>query len=292
MSTLLLEAPVTGKPTHLRELVGQRLRRLREHSGVSIDLASRRLHASPSKISRVETGQNRVRDDDLDLLLNLYRVSDPQERRGMFELVCRAWDRPWWHDHRDLLADWCCSYLTLEPTARTIRTYERDFIPGLLQTRDYAEAVIRLLYTDETEINRRVDLRMQRQQMLYSRTSPQRWAVINEAALCQDIGDADVMRGQMEHLIRISARRNIRIQILPLAAAACAAAGSIPFTILRLSAAGLLDVVYLEQMDSAMYLSSEDQCDRYMITINQMCVAAGTPDETISTLRTVLAGSR
>lgn len=278
----------TVRPTHLCALVGRQLRHLREARRISAEAAACHLGASRSKISRIETGEVRVKEDDLYRLLDLYQVDDARERSAVFDLVCRTYNRQWWHDYGDVLDDWFCSYLALESSARTIRIYERDFIPGLLQTRAYAETVIRLSYTDQSEIRRRTDVRMQRQRMLRSRNAPHLWAVINEAALCQDIGNQEVMREQIEHLIQAGRRPNVRIQVLPLAAAIRAATGSNPFTVLRLPTSGLPDVVYLEQIGSAHYFSTIDHCESYKATMNQICIVAKTPDETIPALRAAL----
>ena len=287
--TGLLSPTSTVRPTHLCELVGKQLRHLREARGISAEAAGCHLGASRSKISRIETGEVRVKEDDLYRLLDLYRVDEARERSAVFDLVCRTYNRQWWHDYGDVLDDWFCSYLALEPSARTIRTYERDFVPGLLQTRAYAEAVIRLRYTDETEIQRRADVRMQRQRMLRGRSAPQLWAVVNDAALCQDVGNEEVMCEQIEYLIQATNRLNVQIQVLPIATATRAATGSNSFTILRLPTTGLLDVVYLEQIESALYFSNVNQCDSYKATMDQICIVAKRPDETVPSLRAILA---
>ncbi|MER7273431.1 helix-turn-helix transcriptional regulator [Dactylosporangium sp. NPDC000244] len=270
---------ITARPQAVWEMIGRQLRDFRIARGISSDDAGEHLGADRSKISRLECGRVKVKEDDLERLLDLYRITDADERQAIVDLTRRASDRQWWYRHRDVLADWFCSYLLLESAAAFIRTYEVQFVPGLLQTRAYAEAVMRTRYTDEAEVQRRVEVRMERRRILHEQGSTRVWAVVEEAALRKRIGGPDVMREQIESLVRDSARPYIRIQVLPDSAAGRAGTGT-SFSILRLRNAKLLDVVYLEQLESAQFFTDAWQSDPYFEAWSRLIVAARKPDET------------
>ena len=173
--------------------------------------------------------------------------------------------------------------------AEIIRTYEAQFVPGLLQTPDYARAVILLGHGQEpgSEVDRRVALRTRRQDILTRQEPPTLWAVIDEAALRRPIGGERIMRGQIEHLIRIAELPNVTVQLLPYSVGGHAAAGG-PFTIVRFPESDLPDVVYLEQLTSALYLDKRNDLDQYQAVMNMLSVQAATPEETPQLLRALM----
>jgi len=187
----------------------------------------------------------------------------------------------WWHRYGEVLPSWFQSYLGLEAATSLIRTYEVQFIPGLLQTRDYARAVVVLGHekAPEDEIERRVDLRMTRQQVLSRSDPPQVWAVLDEALLRRPIGNRKVMLAQIEALIEASRQPNIRLQVIPFNAGGHAAAGG-AFSILRFPDQDLPDVVYVEQLTSALYLDKRDDVDRYALAMETLCIQAAPPERT------------
>ncbi|MEV4635715.1 helix-turn-helix transcriptional regulator [Actinoplanes sp. NPDC049548] len=274
------EAPNSG-PTVLRILLGAQLRRLREGKGITREDAGYEIRASGSKISRMELGRVSFKERDVADLLSMYGVGDPVEREALLSLARQANNPGWWHHFGDIMPSWFQSYLGLEAAASLIRTYEIQFVPGLLQTPEYARAVIMLGHAGATgdEIDRRVELRRQRQQLLERPDPPQLWAVIDEAVLRRPIGGADVMRGQIEALIEASKRPNIRLQIIPFHAGGHAAAGG-PFAILRFPEPELPDVVYVEQLTSAIYLDKRDDVDHYAIAMERVCIDAEPPNHT------------
>jgi hypothetical protein len=170
-----------------------------------------------------------------------------------------------------------------------MRTYQTQFVPGLLQTADYGRAVIRLVHGREApnDVDRRVDLRMKRQEVLLGSGGPVFWTVIDEAALHRPIGGKPVLRAQLERLIEAAERPNITIQILPYEVGGHAAAGG-SFTILRFPEADLPDVVYLEQLTSALYLDKRPDVDRYLAVMDQLSVTAEPRDRTADILRKLL----
>ncbi|MDT5037985.1 MAG: hypothetical protein QOE03_3170 [Micromonosporaceae bacterium] len=283
------EEAVSSGPTVLRILLGAQLRRLRESKALGRDEAGWEIRASGSKISRMELGRVSFKERDIADLLTLYGVTDEQERAALLSLALQANSPGWWHHYGDILPSWFQSYLGLEAAASVIRTYEVQFVPGLLQTPDYARAVILLGHADAStdEIDRRIELRGARQQVLNRPNAPQLWAVIDEAALRRPVGGPQVMRAQIEALIEAAKVPNVRLQILPFHAGGHAAAGG-AFTILRFPEPELPDVVYVEQLTSSIYLDKRDDVDRYAIAIDRVCVKAEPPGQTATILGKIL----
>jgi transcriptional regulator with XRE-family HTH domain len=239
--------PLDAGPTVLRIGLGGTLRRLREKAGISREHAGDTIRASAAKISRLELGRVGFKARDVVDLLTLYGVTDAAQREEFLDLARRANEPGWWHRYSDLLASWFETYIGLEQAASVIRTFELQFIPGLLQTRDYARAVTRLAHTRPEEIERRVELRVQRQRLLSRDPAPKLWAVIDESALRRSVStDVEVLREQLRHLLRMNERPNISLQFVPLSRGGHAAAGG-SFTMLRFALPDLPDVVYLER---------------------------------------------
>ncbi|RKN29274.1 XRE family transcriptional regulator [Micromonospora musae] len=276
--------PTTG-PTVLRMLLGAQLRRLRESSGVTREGAGWEIRASESKISRMELGRVGFKERDVADLLTLYGVKDDAEREVLLKLARDANSPGWWHRYGDVLPGWFQSYLGLEAAAALIRTYEVQFVPGLLQTSAYARAVVLLGHGAATpdEIDRRVGLRMGRQELLRRTNPPQLWAVLDEAALRRPLGGPEVMRGQLDALVEATRLPNIRLQIVPFTAGGHAAAGG-AFSILRFGDQDLPDIVYIEQLTSAIYLDKRDDLDHYALAMERLCVEAEPPERTAELL--------
>jgi transcriptional regulator with XRE-family HTH domain len=274
------EAP-GGGPTVLRILLGSQLRKLRESRGITREAAGYEIRASGSKISRMELGRVSFKERDVTDLLTMYGVSDSAERDALIGLARQANNPGWWQHFGDVLPTWFQAYLGLEAAASLIRTYEIQFVPGLLQTPDYARAVIMLGHAGASseEINRRVDVRLQRQQILTRSGGTQLWAVIDEAVLRRPIGGVDVMRAQIESLIEASKLPGVRLQIIPFLAGGHAAAGG-PFAILRFPEPELPDVVYVEQLTSAIYLDKREDVDHYAMAMERVCIDAEPPNHT------------
>ncbi|MEH1017682.1 helix-turn-helix transcriptional regulator [Micromonospora sp. CPCC 206060] len=281
--------PATG-PTVLRMLLGSQLRRLRESQGVTRESAGWEIRSSESKISRMELGRVGFKERDVADLLTLYGVIDPDEREALLGLAREANSPGWWHRYGDVLPNWFQSYLGLEAAASLIRTYEVQFVPGLLQSREYARAVVLLGHgrAPAGEIDRRVNLRMKRQELLTRPDAPQLWAVVDESVLRRPIGGPRVMRDQIETLIEATRLPNVRLQVIPFSAGGHAAAGT-AFTILRFPDADLPDIVYIEQLTSALYLDKRDDVDHYAVAMERVCVEADPPERTPGILRRILA---
>ncbi|MFF8313602.1 helix-turn-helix domain-containing protein [Streptomyces lydicus] len=283
-----LEQPQIG-PTVVRIVLGAQLRKLRQECGISREDAGHAIRGSHAKITRVERGQVGFKEKDLADLLTLYRVHDEARRAEYFELARQANISGWWHQYNDVLEDWFELHIGLEEAAEVIRTYEVQFLPGLLQTEAYAYVVTRLGYPDEAEskIDRLVSLRMARQKLLTRPDAPRLWAVVDEAVLRRPFGGPDVMRAQLEHLLKVSELPNVTLQIAPFSVGANAVAGS-PITILRFREPELPDKVYLEQLTGAVYLDKQESVDQYTLIMERLCTAANPPEETGAFLTALL----
>ncbi|MCP3014551.1 MULTISPECIES: helix-turn-helix transcriptional regulator [Nocardiopsis] len=276
----------SGGPTVLRILLGTQLRRLRQEKGISRHDAGYAIRASHAKISRMELGQVSFKRRDVDDLLKLYGVDRADQREALLGLVSSANAQGWWHKYGDVLPNWFGVYVGLEEAASVIRTFEVQFVPGLLQSEDYARSVIRLsrTATSDDDVDSRVQMRMRRQRRFVEPDAPRLWAVIDEAVLHRPYGDTRVMREQIEHLIEMARRPNITLQIATFAMGGHPAAGG-PFSILRFPTPQLPDVVYLEQLSSALYFDKYDDTHRYAQTMDHLATQAPPPSATEEILR-------
>jgi transcriptional regulator with XRE-family HTH domain len=280
----------SGGPTVRRLQLGARLRTLRLAKGVTREDAGYAIRASESKISRMELGRVSFKERDVTDLLKLYGVEDPAEHERLIALAREANTPSWWHTYGDVLSTWFQNYLDLEQAAELIRTYEVQFVPGLLQTDAYARAVIMLGHgtATRTEIDRRAKLRMARQEVLQRESAPKLWAVLDEAVLRRPIGGRAVLREQIEALLTASAMPNVRLQIMPFDSGGHAAAGG-AFSILRFPHQDLPDVVYIEHLTSGLYLDKREDVDHYAAAMGRLFIEAEPPDRTPDILRGILA---
>ncbi|HZG90717.1 MAG TPA: helix-turn-helix transcriptional regulator [Pseudonocardia sp.] len=273
-------------PTVLRIGLGSELRKRREAAGISREKAGDAIRASTAKISRLELGRVGFKERDVADLLSLYGVHDEAERSEFLELARQANEPGWWHRYADLLPSWFETYLGLEQAATVIRTYELQFVPGLLQTREYARAVTQLACTRSEEIDRRVELRMRRQTLLDAAEAPTLWAVIDEAALRRSIGGSALARAQLTHLLEVNEKPNVSLQIARLSYGGHPAAGG-PFTLLRFAQPDLPDIVYLEQLTSALYLDKRTDVEHYALVMDRLVAQVEPPNRTAALLSSI-----
>jgi hypothetical protein len=262
---------------------------LRLAKGVTRDKAGYEIRASESKISRMELGRVSFKERDVVDLLKLYGVEDEGEQQRLLTLAREANTPGWWHSYGDVLSTWFQNYLDLEQAAELIRTYEIQFVPGLLQTDAYARAVIMLGHGGATpeEIDRRADLRMARKQMLQRHESPRLWAVLDEAVLRRPIGGKEVLREQIESLLAMCEQPSVRLQVIPFESGGHAAAGG-AFTILRFPYPDMPDVVYLEHLTSGLYLDKREDVDHYAAAMGRLTIEAEPPARTPELLHRAL----
>ncbi|MEU1702882.1 helix-turn-helix transcriptional regulator [Streptomyces pseudogriseolus] len=274
--------------TLLKMLVGVQLAGFREDAGLSQDQAARSVGFSGAKLSRIESGKGRrpPTDTDVRALLELYGTDD-YEASVLLKLLQRAGEPGWWQRYdKRLMPEWFDRLVGLQEAAATIRTFEIQYVPGLLQTADYTRAVVErgLPNAPASEVQRRVELRMRRAQLLFREDAPQLWAVIDESVLLRVLGDRTVMREQLDHLAEMAARPNVTLQIVPLNVTN-ASAPAIPVTYLRFGGLDLPDVVYLEHIRSANFLEDLDETEEYRIVLDRLADEALTPRESVEMLR-------
>ncbi|MGW7403454.1 helix-turn-helix domain-containing protein [Streptomyces sp. NPDC054833] len=270
-------------------LLGSQLRRLREARGITREAAGYSIRASESKISRMELGRVSFKTRDVEDLLTLYGISDEAERESLLSLAREANVAGWWHSYSDVLPSWFPTYVGLEGAASLIRAYEVQFVHGLLQTEDYARAVVRrgMKGASVADVERRVTLRLERQKYLVSENAPDFHIVLDEAALRRPYGDREVMRGQLQHLIEFSERPNVRLQIMPFSFGGHSGESG-AFTILSFPESDLSDVVYLEQLTSALYLDKREDVTQYEQALKELQQDSPGPDESRDLLRGLL----
>ncbi len=269
-----------------RMLLGSQLRRLREARGITREAAGYSIRASESKISRMELGRVSFKTRDVEDLLTLYGITDEAERESLLSLAREANVAGWWHSYTDVLPTWFPTYVGLEGAASLLRAYEVQFVHGLLQTEEYARAVVRrgMKGASAADVERRVALRLERQKYLLSDNAPEFHIVLDEAALRRPYGDREVMRGQLQHLIDLSERPNVRLQVMPFGFGGHSGESG-AFTILSFPDADLSDVVYLEQLTSALYLDKREDVAQYEQALKELQQDSPGPDESRDLLR-------
>ena len=270
-----------AEATVLRMLLGAQLRRLREAAGIPAEKAGYEIRASRSKISRMETGRVGLKVRDVEDLLTLYGVTSAPQRAKVIALARRSRAPEWWAKYNDILPDWFETYLGLESAATSIRSFEMQFVPGLFQTEDYARAVTTLGHRAARvdEIERRVGLRLKRQELLARAQPPRIWAVMDEAVLRRPVGGLPVMRAQLRHLVEAARMPRVTLQVVPFARGGHAGASG-SFSILRFEERDLPDVVYIEQLTSAVYLDQRHDIEHYLEVVDQLSGEALTPVDT------------
>jgi transcriptional regulator with XRE-family HTH domain len=272
--------PATPSPTARARRLRYELRRLREEAGLTHSEVAHRLEWSPSKLSRIETGQSRVNTGDVADLLGVYGVSDEASREALIQLAREARRRGWWTRYTDVLGSG--TYIGLEAEASAIHTFESQFVPGLLQTEDYARAVISdgQVRPDPEDVERRVTARMARKELFARPEPPELWAVLDESVILRPVGGPAVMRDQLRHLIEVSTRPNatVTLQILPLSTGAHPGMNG-PFVILRFQNPKDPPMVHLETATDGLYLEEPPDVERYTLRFNHLVARALGPNE-------------
>ncbi|MBR7829587.1 helix-turn-helix domain-containing protein [Actinospica sp. MGRD01-02] len=268
-----------------RILLGTVLRKLREAGSVSMKEAGYHIRGTESKISRMETGKVSFKERDVADLLTLYGVTEAKEREQILNLVNEANTLGWWHTYSESLPNWFEAFVGLETAASIVRTYEVQYIPGLLQCPEYVRSVVRANRSlSQDEVERRVEVRVRRQDVLNRPGAPVFWAVLDEAALRRPMGGVESMVPQIEYLIEKADQPNITIQLLPFSVGAHAAEGG-AFAMLRFAEQELPDVVYLEHLTGAQYLDRPEDVEQYARVMDRISVDALTPEDTLHALK-------
>lgn len=256
------------------------LRNLRIASELTADQAARRLRWSGSKVSRIENAKQFASPSDVRDLLSVYGLSE-EEIEKYVTMARQVKQRDWWHKFDDVLPEWFEGYLGLEAEATKISTYESDLVPGLLQTEQYAAAVLSAfpLRTTPDEMERTVELRRARQTLLSNDNPVTLDAVISEAVLRHTIGGPQVMRAQLESLINTAETPNITLRLLPFTALEHPGLDG-AFSVLEFPDPGDGRIVCLEALTSTLYIEQTRQVGIYRLAFDQIRAASLEPEET------------
>jgi transcriptional regulator with XRE-family HTH domain len=274
----------TRTPTGRRRRLGAELRRLREEAGLTIDRVAEALECSPSKVSRIETGQVSATPRDVRDMLGLYRVDDAR-LEAMVQVAREARQRGWWQKFVDV-PDGVPAYVGLEAAATSIDVYMSLIVPALLQTPDYARAVIAAVRPDlpASEIDRRVELRLRRQELLDQERPPVMRVLLDDTLLRRPVGGPAVMTAQRRRLLADADRPAVTIQVLEVAAGAHAGMDG-PFTIFGFPAPAERDVVALDSAADALYLEGPEDVVRYRRVFELLLPAARSPGDSAAIIR-------
>jgi transcriptional regulator with XRE-family HTH domain len=278
--------PVGGKPTVRSRRVGTELRRLREAAGVTTAQAAELLNCSPAKISRIENGIVTARVGDLRLLLDRYGDQDTEHRAYLERLARESNKRGWWQDYDDTIPPYYADFIGLETDASYIKTWEATIVPGLLQTPEYARAVMlanpAMISPDKLE--NFISIRHERQARLEQGTDVRLDAVIWEAVLITTVGGDEVQRGQLSRLLELMDRPNISVQVLPLEAGDKASmSGS--FVTFSFGSERSVSTVFVENLTSSQYLERDQELRGYTLVFDALRSAALSPAASAARIR-------
>ena len=276
-------------PTVRRRRLGAELRRLREANSLKLEEVAEQLGLAPSTLSRIETGKAPTKTAYLTSMLGMYGVDDPAVRKVLVDMAREGHRKGWWSIYDDVLPSGFDIYVGLEAEASGLRSYETDLVHGLLQTTEYALAVLRELRPRDSDeqISRGVDLRMQRQRLLDHDPPLDLWLILDEGAIRRNIGGAKVMGPQLGHLIQASRWSNVTLQVLGFEAGAHAGLVG-PFSILEFPERGDSEVAYTESVGGMIYLEKEREVRACAEAFDRMRAAALSPSASVELIQQVL----
>jgi hypothetical protein len=266
-------------PTVRRRRLGYELRRLREKAGLTIDDVAGQMDCSASKISRIETGHSGVTPRDVRKLLDIYEVVGP-EGDELVQIARDARQKGWWHPYSTVLTS---AFVGLEAEASAIQAYEQQVVPGLLQTAEYARAMMRAARPDidDDEVERRVHVRMRRQSLLGKEHPVDLWAVLDEAVLSRPVGGDAVMRAQLAALVEAADCPNVTLQVLPFDVGAHAGMDG-TFTILSFPNPADPPVVFAENATGGLFIEKSEELRKYEAIFEHIRATALPPEESVS----------
>jgi transcriptional regulator with XRE-family HTH domain len=275
--------PERRSPTLRRRRLSAELRRLREAAGISVAQAAQALECSPDKIMWIERAEwVRPNPRDVRDLLDRYGVADQPQREELLRLAREGGQRDWWQPYSRMLSERHSTYIGLETEAVSLWTFELAIVPGLLQTEDYARALMRrgAIEIDEEEVERRVQLRVERQQILTGNDPVQLFAVIDEAVLHRQVGGEQIMRAQLDHLAEVARLPGVTLQVIPFSVGQHPGTGG-NFTILSF-AHGDPDAVYVETIGGELLVEEHSEVKRYKAASLRLTADALSPQATIA----------
>jgi transcriptional regulator with XRE-family HTH domain len=268
-------------------ILGRQLEELRTRAGLGYAQAGAAIGVSHSTIRRMEAAKvARLRLADVEKLLQVYGVTDRQEIDTFLQSVREANKRGWWHTYRDVMPDWFAAYLSLEQAALQIRAYENQFVHGLLQTEDYARALLGAgnPHASAEATERRVALRMRRQELLARDGPPRLWVVMDETVLRWPVGGREVMRAQIDHLVELNRLPHVTLQLMPFANGPHPAMRAGAYHLFRFQARELPDIVYLNGLVGAVYLDKAEDVVVYREALDRLGAQAAPARKTESLL--------
>jgi transcriptional regulator with XRE-family HTH domain len=268
-------------PTVGQVVLGRRLMDLRERAGLKREEAARVLRVAPATVRRMETAEVALKIPYLQMLLRAYGVPD-DEAEAFVQLAEEANKPGWWQRYHDILPSWFSMYVSLEGAASLIRSYDPHFLPGLLQTEDYARAVLKsgaIGQTSPDDIERHVAVRVQRQELLTRPDPPKFWAVVDETALRRPVGGREVMRAQIDKLLEATKLPNVTLQVAPFSHGPHPGTFG-PFVLFRFAVPELPDMVYSEYLTGAVYLDSRAEVATHLEVMDRMAAQAATAQRT------------
>jgi len=272
----------------LRRLAAE-LRSLRTSSGLTRDEIVARTGINVATLYRIEHARVRPQTRTLRTLLDLYRVEEPQQDE-LIALLRDARQRGWLHAYQSVLPEQYTTYIGFEGEAHSVWNYESLFVPGLLQTEDYARAVIRGGFPSASrdEVERRVKVRMERQGILHGDSPLELWGIVDEAALLRQVGGREVMRGQLRYLLEAAELPQVTLQVIPFRVGAHAGMpGS--FVLMQFTEAAISDVVYVDSMAGELFLEEESDVRRYRLVFEHLRAVAESPDASRSLISDLVA---
>jgi transcriptional regulator with XRE-family HTH domain len=271
---------VTMGPTVRRRRLGSELRRLREDHSIKLEEVAERLGVAASTLSRIETGKAPTKSVYLTAMLEMYGVTDPGQRQILVDMAREGHRKGWWSVYDDVLPTGFGIYVGLEAEAAGLRSFEGEVVQGLFQTPDYARAILREVQVRDTDeqVERLVDLRMKRQEVLDRNPALDVWMILDEAVVRRTIGGPEVMRDQLARLVEASKKPNVTLQVLPFSSGSHAGLRG-PFSILEFPERADPDVAYVESVAGIIYLEKEREVRTAAEAFDRLRAAALSPGQ-------------
>lgn len=279
----------TSSPTFRRLLLGRALRELREDNGMTAEAVGDALDVTTPWITRIETGQRGIQLRDLKRLFQLYKVTDDQQKQRLLELARSAKQQGWWHSYKNTLPPRYADYIGLEASASSVRNVELIVVPGLLQTADYARALLTHGLKDYTaeEVERRVQVRLKRQESLTQTEAPHVHAILDEAVLRRQVGSAETMHHQLDHVLETAGLPNVTVQIIPLASGTHAGSSS-SFVVLDFPGTATDPIPYIETVAGDLYLEKHSDIQTCEHAWTFLAEHALSPDDSIAMVTAIM----
>ncbi|MEU1281990.1 helix-turn-helix transcriptional regulator [Streptomyces sp. NPDC005805] len=280
---------MAGSPTARRRRLAIELKKLREEHKLTCNQVGEGLDWSGSKVNRMETGSGRVQPSDVDALCRFYETTD-ELREFLKSLAKDSKVRGWWHAHGAGVPQWFSVYIGLEQDASSLRQYQCEFVPGLMQTPEYAAELHRATNQLAAEaVERAVNVRMERQNRLATTEGPSLWCIVHESVLHHVVGDRELMKHQLTRMLDVASSKNVTLQVLPFDAGTYPATGA--FTILGFPEQEDPDVVYRDGLTDAIYLEAPSDVDEYTRAYDNLRAVASSPPRSVELIKRVLEDS-